>query len=595
MRVLQEKVQKSQKQSAVFPKAPVIQFKTSTGRCPRCQTQLLVYRTDTRKVYLMDIGEIRAHRTFLHCPDCKTIYPPAAFDKIVAPCSNVGYDVMTFIGKFIVLEHHTVRETLAELKKRSVHISSSEVAYLVNKFILFLSILHQLAGGMLKDYLSQNGGYILHIDGTCEGASPHLISAIDEMSGFVLTNVKIPGESKELVIPFLKQIEEAYGQPLAVTSDMGIAFAGAIAEVFPGVPHYICHFHFLRDIGKDLMDGAYSILRSILKHYSISAKLRNRVSYYFKDELPQISEEDLATLITVPNSSGIEDEQNLKNKCHLLLQWALDWKNSGNGFGFPFDRPYMVFYDRLCIVKDSLSVLQNKCTAGTELSRIITKLLGDLKPVVDNDRCKEVFQQLAERAKVFENLRLALAIAQPDSNEGLNDNGAHLKMKTIKSEVKKFVRGLKKSEGYHENKAYQNLIKQTEKYWDKLFCDSIKVRTSRGVVTIQPQRTNNIMEQFFRSIKRAHRKTTGNNSFAKRLETMPADVPLARNLNNPDYLRLILDGHKSLEEAFAELDHKQVIAKMRDAQNIENRMPQKIKKIIRNEKSMTELLNMIAS
>lgn len=54
------------------------------------------------------------------------------------------------------------------------------------------------------------------------------------------------------------------GDPLAITSDMGRAFLSAILEVFPDKPNYICHFHFLRDIEKDLLEKEYSIIRNKL-------------------------------------------------------------------------------------------------------------------------------------------------------------------------------------------------------------------------------------------------------------------------------------------------------------------------------------------
>jgi hypothetical protein len=37
------------------------------------------------------------------------------------------------------------------------------------------------------------------------------------------------------------------------------------------------------------------------------------------------------------------------------------------------------------------------------------------------------------------------------------------------------------------------------------------------------------------------------------LQAMPADTPLVKNLDNPEYMRILLDGKKNLEELFAEL------------------------------------------
>ncbi len=69
------------------------------------------------------------------------------------------------------------------------------MAYVTQKFAIYLSTLHHESGLKLEMQIQQNGGYILHIDGTSEGASLHLISAIDEISNFVLANVKVPSES----------------------------------------------------------------------------------------------------------------------------------------------------------------------------------------------------------------------------------------------------------------------------------------------------------------------------------------------------------------------------------------------------------------
>ena len=57
---------------------------------------------------------------------------------------------------------------------------------------------------------------------------------------------------------------------------------------------------------------------------------------------------------------------------------------------------------------------------------------------------------------------------------------------------------------------------------------------------IQPQRTNNLMEQSFRFLKRDGRKKTGHKVLSKTLVAMLADTPLVRNLDNPDYLRTLV-------------------------------------------------------
>ena len=69
--------------------------------------------------------------------------------------------------------------------------------------------------------MKARGGYILHLDGTCEGDSPHLMSGLDGISELVLDNIKLPSEKAERIIPFLSGIKKIYGMPLALGHDMG--------------------------------------------------------------------------------------------------------------------------------------------------------------------------------------------------------------------------------------------------------------------------------------------------------------------------------------------------------------------------------------
>jgi hypothetical protein len=54
-------------------------------------------------------------------------------------------------------------------------------------------------------------------------------------------------------------------------------------------------------------------------------------------------------------------------------------------------------------------------------------------------------------------------------------------------------------------------------------------------------------------VRRGNRQRTGDNCMRRRLQTMPADTPLVKNLANPDYMKILLDDKPCLEELFAEL------------------------------------------
>ncbi len=70
---------------------------------------------------------------------------------------------------------------------------------------------------------------------------------------------------------------------------------------------------------------------------------------------------------------------------------------------------------------------------------------------------------------------------------------------------------------------------------------------------------------------------------------MFADTPLIKNLDTPDYIKVILNGKDSLAERFAEIDHNGIIDKMKDATDVESKVPGKIKQLIRKEESMSKL------
>ena len=71
--------------------------------------------------------------------------------------------------------------------------------------------------------MQPKGGYVLHMDGTCEGDSPHLFSCMDEISNIVLGNRKMPTEDSQFIVPLLQDMKAAYGNPVALVHDMGSA------------------------------------------------------------------------------------------------------------------------------------------------------------------------------------------------------------------------------------------------------------------------------------------------------------------------------------------------------------------------------------
>jgi hypothetical protein len=181
---------------------------------------------------------------------------------------------------------------------------------------------------------------------------------------------------------------------------------------------------------------------------------------------------------------------------------------------------------------------------------------------------------------VFEKLREAMRIAPKSGGNGLNDEGRKGSMRTIEKRVKKFRAWMTGCKDYPQTPADLKMVQQIDKYWEKLFADPIAVQTPAGPILIQPQRTNNILEQFFRSLKRTNRRRTGNASSRRMLQTILAETPLVKNLNNPAYLEILLNAKPTLEAVFAQTDIYTFRKAFREAQDTPEKIPAKLKPII---------------
>jgi hypothetical protein len=124
------------------------------------------------------------------------------------------------------------------------------------------------------------------------------------------------------------------------------------------------------------------------------------------------------------------------------------------------------------------------------------------------------------------------------------------------------------------------MIGPMDKYWEKLFADPILVQTPTDSIFGNPQRTNNIMERFFRDFRRDARRKNGTNSISRTLQSMIGQTPLVKNLEKPQYLELLLNGLPSLEDRFAHLDITAVRRELYAASQSPGKIPVKIRKVI---------------
>ena len=530
----------------------------------------------------MHIGPFRAREVFLTCKSCGHAERSEELCALVPPGANFGYDVMVYAGKALFLRHRNEEEVVAELARQNIQISPREVSLLGMRFVVHLALAHQRRAPDITENMQIRGGYICHLDATCEGGDPLLMSSIDSLSEIVLGNVKLPAEDEQHIMPFLRRIQQDYGTPLALVHDMGKGILKAVATVFPEVPDFVCHFHFLRDIGKDFLGTEYDIIRKRLSKHGISAKLRYRAKQLKADldrhpELIEVLQRGLENAWLPPEARQFMPVLNV----YALIQWTLRGKSEGHGYGFPFDRPHLAFAKRIHHLHGEVEKLKTVKLRGVRKdNKPYFKVYLDLETIIKDRTLWKTVSEIEEKITVFEKLRKAMRIAATSGRHGLNDEGQKGNIRTIEKRVTTFRAWLTRRKDYPRNPAAEKMIAQIDKYWKKLFADPITVNTPTGPILIQPQRTNNILEQFFRSLKRANRRRTGNASSSRMLRTILAETPLVRNLENPSYMRILLRGKASLEEVFAEVDIDNFRDAFREAQDVPEKIPSKLKPLI---------------
>jgi len=575
--------------ATLFGIAPVLDFAAEDETCVQDNCRLKILKTDTRTKKTMQIGGFRARAIIKVCPTCGIQYHSKELAALVPPSCNFGYDILVYVGKALFLKHQADRSIVEQLAASNVRISPSEIAYLGKKFIAYLTLAHRNSAPRIKDQMALSGGYILHLDATYEDRSPLLMVGLDSIMQIVLANCKLLSEKSEDIVPFLEEIKTLFGRPLASVHDMSKGITKAVGEVFPNSLDFICHFHFLRDLGKDLLGAEYENIRKRLSKHGITAKLNYRLGKFKKtvDENLQ-----LIYMMNAGETSGCTEL--LCNMpviaAYSLIVWALDGKRDGNGYGFPFDRPHLQFANRLRQVHSDLDQLRKtRLNKDYNSNRPLHKTFFDLSDVMNDRSLWKSVDKIEPEIQVLDRLREAMRIAPKTGNKGLNSDGSGADIGTIEQEVDRFKEQIVKTEGYPENQGHQKMIEQLDKYWEKLFADPIEVETNEGKKTIQPQRTNNYAERNFRDLKRGHRKKTGNGSLGKTLRTMLANTPLVKNLRNPEYMRILLNGKSSLEELFADVDAREVRKELRDSQGDIEKVPAALRKLTK-EPDYPELL-----
>lgn len=546
------------------------------------------------------MGTVKAHHTILYCKSHPGlgVFRSNELDEWVAPNSNVAYPVIVEIGKLRFLHKRQIREIQSILfENHSIELSISEIELLVDKFLFYLALVHQESTLLIQEQIKYQGGYILHMDASCEADSPKLISSLDSVSGFVLYSAKLNSENKDEIVIFLKEVKKHFGIPHAIVSDMSPGIAGAIEEVFDKVPHFICHFHFLRAIGKLLFGKEHDTMRKTLSKMGISGKLKE-IRRTMNKTFDTLSIDNIETYLKAPQQLGHTREAT-ELLTYYLVVWVLDHPAEGNGCGFPFDQRYLNFYQRLKAAHTLIDQVKSYYPALSENDRVLWKLYHLIEKVVNDDTLQTTVQCYQTKLSVFSALRQALRIAPESVNNGLTQIGELTSLQElhkIRTAVHHFTGDLEqKIQNTTDPKLkqpFENVKERIEQYWQKLFADPLVVNVNGQEKLLFVHRTNNFIENHFRQLNYGYRRIHGNHSVRRNLEHIPAALPLTENLKNPNYIKLVFKDESKIAKRFSQIDVDKIRKlSAKHHKRKQSFCPRKIKRIIRQPEFKDRLIS----
>lgn len=539
--------------------------------CPSCANALhTVKTTRPRVIQSIRFGQLCIKEKLKSCQVCvqRKVWRPRVPELVVPPKRRAAYDVMVFAGEQKLLGSQTLSAIRTSLAKHyGLSVSLSLLSLYVQEFCYRYECLHYAKLAKLAQWTKKEQlGYMLHVDCSSEHKSDTVFVAYDRTSEIVLISEKIPSERIPFLVPVLQKVKGYMGEPISTMSDLGLPILKAIEEVFPDAERRVCHFHFLRDVGKDILETSYDNLRRQLNQSKINAKL-NALE---RDILSTHCITDISCLnVEGPLLRCCSRKQYAELEPALVLYFirACRKLRSSTGLGYPFDLPWVRYAEEL---RNRAQQVQN-CLEFLRKRRIQPRLLNDLNALVSpflpagssNESIQPTLRRCLIREKQLEELRRVIRLF--DKRKGQAPLSSAVGVASYK-EIVKFNKGLRQykrdlrlrlsSKGDEFRKAgYQVILDHIEKYWGSLVLHPSLWRALRCQVV---DRTNNLPESGHRSNKQVLRKANGRRRIEQDYCNYGPYLPMISNLKNSKYVERILGETKNLPLIFAQLDPREV-------------------------------------
>lgn len=544
--------------------------------CLQCGGPAVVQKAVEHRVVTLEHGDFIAHETIHVCkgrcrqPSGKLATRRSEDLRFKVSSGKVfGYDVEVHIGIERFLHYRQREEIRSELAQQyGINVSSGQVSDLTAQFLKHLEALHAHRAPALRTAMDKDGGYPLHIDATGEDGRGTMLVAFSGWRRWVLGAWKIPTECADFILPAIQSIATLFGTPRAMMRDLGGAMRDATEEFVKSldssIPILACHLHFLSDIGEDLLEEGHNQLRTLFRKTGLLSKLRafSRQQGRMLGRGIDEGRNGLRLWLETEQNRNVPEGAAGITVVRSLAQWALDYKADGTDQGFPFDLPYRDFYHRCLGVSWAAEAFLREPPEDVTVTKALEKLHSILRPVrCDIPRFHPVGVALDQRAKLFDELRQALRLGEKTQSANVASKWESGELNDVRSAVEKFDKSLRKrrpERGPSKNMrtAIDLILSHLDRHKSHLWNHIIPIPQECGGGIRLVQRTNNILESWFGSLKHGERRRSGRKILTQDFERLPPSAALALNLKCSDYVEILCGSLSDLPMAFAKIDEE---------------------------------------
>lgn len=547
-----------------------------------------VRKTRKRLVTTLNEGLFEAREHLKGCDSISScvLVGSEKLAQIVPPHQRYSYDMIVHVGLQRYLRGKQRKEIMQKLMEtRGIELSEGTVSNICDRFLIMFEMLHLLRAPALRNALG--GAYSLHIDATCDKGKGGLLIGMDGFRGWILSADRITSERADLIQPLVERVVSLFGEPLASVRDLGDAMAGGVRPLRErGIPDLLCHYHFLRAVGENLLDVPYSRLRGILHLCKLRGDMRELLND-LRRYSPDVAYEGRF-------GCGV-----IRDELLAVVHWVLEGEGKKE-LSFPFSLHHRNFVRRCQnAVKKADSWLP---VPRSQSERRALRHLGSLVRRPERDpRFSPTLEELDRTFEVFCELRSVLRLNHDELSRQdqrpehiiVPAYSEHARLRSIEKDFRAYAEDLRTRNGRpigrrKPSSPQQIIVRYLDKYGEGLFGHPV-VRDEEGTIIGVVKRTNNPPEHFFGQSKQSLRRRVGRANLGSDLQQQPAQAALVRNLRHSDYVRVLCGSLDNLASAFADLRGRELPSVTLRRDHRDTKLRDLVRKLLKQEEDAIQL------